>query len=113
MPAGNAPTNTKQNGKKPEPTPAELRTALGLPESATDAEVRAAQKVKRFKDVAAKRTNKALESMANLTRCANRNNYTYTDEQVEKILTALTDEVEKLRAAFSTSPGAEKPTVSL
>jgi hypothetical protein len=109
-----ADKTAEKNGKvKPQPSPAELRAALGLPESATDTEVRSAQKIKRFKDVAAKRTNRALEAMANLTRCANRANYTYTDEQVDTIIVALEDEVEKIKAAFTAQPGVEKPTVTL
>lgn len=111
--AATPPKATDTKKVKPKPTPAELRTAVGLPESATDAELRAAQKVKRFKDVAGKRTNRALESMANLARCANRGNYTYTAEQVDTILVALEDEVEKLRGAFNASAGADKPHITL
>lgn len=105
--------NTPAKEKKPVPTPAEIRKSLGLAESATDTEVRAAQKVVRFKSVAERRTNAALQAMANLARCANRGNYTYTDEQVNTIFEALENEISKLHSAFTASATADKPHVQL
>lgn len=107
-PAGKA----AKKDSKPKATPAEERAALGLPESATDAEVKAALKVSRFKNVAGKRTNRALEAMSNLERCANKANYTYTPEQVQTIMVSLSEQLERLSAAFSATTNG-KPHVEL
>lgn len=106
-------TNKTNKTPKPQPSPAEIRAALGLPDSATDAEVRAESKIQRFKTVAKRRTDKALAEMHNLTRCANRGNYTYTDEQISTIVEALYAEVAKVEAAFKSTAGADKPAVEL
>lgn len=58
-------------------------------------------KEQRFVRVASLRVNKALSAIANIGGVANRANYEYTDEQVQKIFGALDKEVQNLVARFN------------
>jgi len=55
----------------------------------------------RFKNVAAKRVQKVLESLESLSKCANRNNYEYTDEDVSKLLKAIKEQVKMLELSYT------------
>ena len=56
----------------------------------------------RFRRIAEKRVNKALNVIRTIGNCANKRVYGYTDEQIEKIFTTFQKELEKTRAKFAT-----------
>jgi hypothetical protein len=58
------------------------------------------EKRKRFKRVAEKRTQKILNMIRLLGNCGNRSNYKYTEDQVNKIFTAIEKEVSKAKDEF-------------
>lgn len=57
-------------------------------------------KAAKFKEIAERRTAKALDAIATLEGLSNTTNYEYTTEQVEKILNALVAGVKKVQAKF-------------
>ena len=57
----------------------------------------------RFEDVAQRRTNNALNSIRLIANCANKHNYEYTRDDVQKIITALKKEVSDLQSAFNSN----------
>jgi hypothetical protein len=66
----------------------------------------------RFKNVAAKRVQKVLDSMESLSRCANRNNYEYSDEDVNKLLKAIKEQMRTLELAFTEKYKSKSKTFS-
>jgi hypothetical protein len=58
-------------------------------------------KKERFKNVAAKRVQKVLDSLDSLSKCANRNNYDYTDVEVSKMLKAIKEQVRLLEISYT------------
>jgi hypothetical protein len=58
-------------------------------------------KKERFKKVASRRVGQVLESLEKLSRCSDRNNYDYTDEEVSKMVKAIKEGIELLERAFS------------
>lgn len=54
----------------------------------------------RFIRLAESRVNKALKSIRLVANLANRNNYSYTDEQVERVFAALQSELRSARKRF-------------
>jgi hypothetical protein len=66
----------------------------------------------RFKNVAAKRVQKVLDSMDSLSRCANRNNYEYSDEDVSKLLKAIKEQMRTLELAFTEKSKTKSKTFS-
>jgi light-regulated signal transduction histidine kinase (bacteriophytochrome) len=68
------------------------------------------EKRKRFRNVASRRVQRVLDSMDNLSKCANKRNYEYTDEEVKKMLRAINDKFTLLKAAFSASSSSSKQT---
>jgi hypothetical protein len=68
---------------------------------------RAVHKVAKFKELAVKRTNRALKAMAGIANLSNRSSYTYDDGQVVKILSALKGQLAAVEASFKT-PEAKK-----
>lgn len=67
-------------------------------------------KADKFKELASKRTTKALDTLDVLGNCFNRTNYAYTDEQVDKIFTAISEKVAELRSL--TEPEAKRAAKS-
>lgn len=61
-------------------------------------------KGKRFERVAEARTIRVIVMMRRLARCANKTNYKYGQEQADKIVRALEDEVARLKGAFGHRP---------
>lgn len=55
---------------------------------------------RKFVRLASKRVSNALRSIQLIANLSNRSNYHYTDEDVAKILKALTDEVAACRKRF-------------
>ncbi len=58
-------------------------------------------KKERFKKVASKRVQKILDNFESLSKCSNRNNYDYTDEDVNKMLKTIKEQVRNLELCFS------------
>lgn len=54
-----------------------------------------------FRKLAAKRTTEVLKRLDVLGNCANRNTYSYTEEQVQRIFDALHAKLNALEAAFA------------
>jgi len=55
----------------------------------------------RFKNVAARRVQKVLESLDSLSKCANKNNYDYTDADINKMIRVIKEQVKILELSFS------------
>lgn len=62
----------------------------------------AAEEVKadRFRRIAENRTNRAIEALRLLGNCANRSNYSYTEEEVKKIFSAIEAELKETKERF-------------
>ena len=58
------------------------------------------RRMERFKRVAQSRTQKALRAIELLQRCSRRTSYSYTEDDAEKIVSAIEKKVAKLRASF-------------
>ena len=59
----------------------------------------------KFRELAEKRTNKALEAIRLIGNLSNRQTYVYEDAEVRKIVKALRDAVAEVEARFGTSSG--------
>ena len=57
-------------------------------------------KRKKFVDIAEARTNKILDMIHLLGNCSNRNNYEYTDADVNQIFSVLENELKECRKRF-------------
>jgi hypothetical protein len=68
----------------------------------------------KFVDLARKRVTKALKDIQLIGNLSNRSNYDYTDDDVAKIMKALTDEVAACRRKFEVaSKKSSKPSFEL
>jgi hypothetical protein len=56
---------------------------------------------KRFKKLASLRTNAVLRRLKVLGNCANRHNYQYTEDEVNKIFTEIERKLKEVKAKFS------------
>lgn len=65
-------------------------------------------KNERFKRIASARTNKILEQIRLLGNCANKNNYSYSLEEVRKIFAAIESELKVTKSKFNDNHGKEK-----
>ncbi len=65
-------------------------------------------KAERFRRVAAPRVQRVLDSLDNLAKCSNRNNYEYTAEEVNKMLRAIRNTLKSLEQRFEEKNGATK-----
>ena len=61
------------------------------------------RKSDRFRKVAVRRVQEIVKKMRLLRNCANRNNYHYTEEQVNKIISTIDSEWKKVKADFNSS----------
>lgn len=66
----------------------------------------------RFINVAAKRVQKVLDSMESLSKCANKNNYEYTEDDVNKLLKAVKDQMKLLEQSFNERSKTKTKTFS-
>ena len=66
------------------------------------------EKKERFVRLAEKRTNRILEQLRLLGNCSNKNNYSYTDEEVKKIFSVIESELKDTRAKFNANSGKER-----
>jgi len=58
-------------------------------------------KKNRFKNVGSRRVQKVLESLDSLSKCANKNNYEYTDADISKMMKVIKEQVRILEQSFS------------
>jgi hypothetical protein len=58
-------------------------------------------KHERFKNVAARRVQKVLDNLENLSKCSNKANYDYTDAEISKMLKAIKEAVKNLESCFA------------
>jgi hypothetical protein len=77
-----------------------MATSLLLKESRVGAEER---KHAKFRELAEKRTNKALEAIRLIGNLSNRQTYVYEDAEVRKIIKALRDAVSDVEGRFGTA----------
>lgn len=68
---------------------------------------REAAKQAKFVELAQKRASKAIHAIRNVGNLSNRGSYSYTSEQVSKLMTALAEEVKAVNGRF-TAPAAAK-----
>lgn len=54
----------------------------------------------RFEKVAAKRTQKVLDYLESLSKCSNRINYEFEEEDVKKMFKAIREQVNSCEASF-------------
>ena len=66
------------------------------------------EKQEKFRKIAAARTNRVINDIRILSNCANKHNYTYTQEEASQILRAIDEAVRDLKIAFSAKEGASK-----
>lgn len=78
--------------------------------AATNTEETKAQK---FSRLGSMRTTKAINAMRALQKLSNRNNYEFTQEQSDKIVSALKKELESVHRAFNTTGGAVREEFSV
>ncbi len=57
-------------------------------------------KEERFKRIASRRVQEILDKLRLLGNCANQGNYSYTDEQVKRIFSAVDEEWKKIKSEF-------------
>lgn len=58
------------------------------------------KKESKFKELAAKRVNKAIDTLRLVGNLSNSNNYSYSNEDVKKILSTIDLEVKNLKLRF-------------
>ncbi|MEK6898310.1 MAG: hypothetical protein AABX28_03060 [Nanoarchaeota archaeon] len=58
-------------------------------------------KEERFKRIASRRVQEILNKLRLLRNCANRGNYSYTDEQIKKIFGVIDEEWKKVKNEFN------------
>lgn len=59
----------------------------------------------KFRELAEKRTNKALETVRLIGNLSNRQTYVYEEAEVRKIVKALRDAVSEVESRFGKTPG--------
>jgi hypothetical protein len=67
-------------------------------------------KKERFKNVGGRRVQKVLDDLENLSKCANKNTYEYTQEDVRKMMRAIREKVKFLDVAFNSGAKSNKQT---
>ncbi len=55
----------------------------------------------RFRRVATRRTNNILRQIQTLGNCSNKSSYSYTDEDIRKIFSAIEGELRSVKSMFS------------
>jgi hypothetical protein len=66
-----------------------------------------AEKHQKFRDLASRRTDRALEAIERIGNLSNRQLYGWDDAEVRKIVKALRDEINKMEARFG-APGSRR-----
>ena len=61
-----------------------------------------------FKRIAENRTNKIISMIKLLGNCSNKSNYSYTDEEVKKIFSAIENELKNSKLKFTEASNKKK-----
>lgn len=67
----------------------------------------------KFIELAEKRVSRAIKDIRLVGNLSNRSNYTYTQDEARKIIKALRDEVDTLKARFDAKGGDAKAVFKL
>ena len=67
----------------------------------------------KFVDLAQKRVNRTIKDLRLIGNLSNKNNYLYTDSDIQKIVSALEQEVKSLRIRFSADEEKSAPDFKL
>lgn len=81
------------------------KTTVGKPQLSPQEKkaANAQKKITRFQKLAVARVNRAIKALDGVSALGNRRSYTYNDEQVTKIKTALSASLSRLEKAFSST----------
>lgn len=71
------------------------------------------EKRDKFVTLAEKRVNRAIKDLRLIGNLSNKNNYSYSDSDIQKILVALDQEVKNLKAKFSSDDRKTVPVFKL
>lgn len=66
------------------------------------------EKRQRFTKVAPRRVQKIINGLSSLGKCANKNNYAYTEAEVDKMFKAIKEQVRNTEAVFKTNTDKTK-----
>lgn len=72
-----------------------------------------ADKHQKFVELAEKRVNRAIDDLRLVGNLSNRHNYSFTDEEAQKIIAALEAEVKLLKKRFSADNVDARPRFTL
>jgi regulation of enolase protein 1 (concanavalin A-like superfamily) len=89
------------------------KKVLSPQEKAVAQSKRNAAKAAKFKELGEKRVTALLKQIENVQRLSNRNSYTYTQDQVNVIITACAKAFKGLEASFSNTSVAAKASITL
>ncbi len=64
----------------------------------------------RFNSVASRRVQKVLDDIDSLSKCANKSTYEYSEDDIKKMMAAINNQVNLLKAAFSANSKSSKQT---
>lgn len=64
----------------------------------------------RFKNVASKRVQKVLDTLDSLSKCANRNNYEFETEEVNKMIRTIREKVKFVELSYTSNTKLNKET---
>lgn len=67
-------------------------------------------KKERFKNVASKRVQKVLDTLDSLSKCANKNNYEFETEEVNKMIKTIRDKVKFVELSYNSNAKLNKET---
>ena len=67
----------------------------------------------KFIELAEKRVSRAIKDIRLVGNLSNRSNYTYSQEEARKIVKALRDEIDAIKARFETKGGNSKAVFKL
>ena len=70
-------------------------------------------KREKFVELAEKRVTRAIKDLRLIGNLSNKNNYSYNDSDIQKILSALDQEVKAFRSKFSSDETKGVPTFKL
>lgn len=71
------------------------------------------QKREKFVELAEKRVTRTIKDLRLIGNLSNKNNYAYTESDVQKIVNALEQEVKNLKAKFSAGGDKIQPIFKL
>ena len=66
------------------------------------------KKRERFVKIAENRTNKIISMIKLLGNCSNKNNYTYSDDDIKQIFNAIDNEIKIAKGRFQEAQGTKK-----